>query len=88
MMVLRHNGHHVGEVLWSLTSGFVNMLQADPGHTHMVSKLLQEAHDYSRKIGGYGPSWSHDLNSYSAKLMSRFNPEAAGLKKYKEDNDL
>jgi hypothetical protein len=87
-MILRHNGHHVGEVSWSPTSGFVGMLQADPGHTHMVAKLLQEAHDYSRKMGGYGPSWSHDLNSYSAKLMERFNPEAAGLKKYREDNDL
>jgi hypothetical protein len=87
-MTLRHNGQHVGEVTWSPTSGFVRGLDVDRGHRHMTAKLLQEAHDYSRKMGGYGPSWSHDLNSYSAKLMERFNPEAAGLKKYKTDNDL
>ena len=87
-MTLRHNGQPVGEVSWNPTSGFVRGLDVDLGYRHMTAKLLQEAHDYSRKIDGYGPSWSHDLNSHSARLMERFNPEATGLKKYKADNDL
>jgi hypothetical protein len=87
-MILHRNGHQVGDVVWSPTSGFVRSLDVDLRHRHMTAKLLQEAHDYSRKMGGYGPSWSYDLNSYSAKLMERFNPDAAGLKKYREDNDL
>ena len=87
-MTLYHNGHQVGDVVWSPNSGFVRSLDVDLRHRHMTAKLLQEAHDYSRKMGGYGPSWSHDLNSFSARLMERFNPDAAGLKKYREDNDL
>lgn len=83
--LLYHNGETVGDTTWHPESGFVKMLEVDPGHTHMTAKLLQEAWDHATSRGQVGPAWSHDLNKSSSRLMAKFNPESEGYKRYTRD---
>lgn len=84
---LFYGKRHVGSTHWDPETGRVHNLDVDEGHRHMTGKLLQEAWDYSRKNGKYGPAASNELTSYSEKLVNKYNPESEDFKTFKTDRD-